>query len=1113
MKAAFKSIVILSSNKNDENIFRQLFLDYRDSLILHFSTVDINNIDGLCYKKDSDAIIYCAEVGKEKTDLINAGKLSAHFPLVVILEDENVAVEFIKEGADEILTRLNLLSIDLHKHIFYAIERKRKFNEQLNNKNHLINSIIDGATESIFVKDLNGKYLFVNDAVLKVVNKKREEIIGKDDLTLYTEDDAKRIMETDKPVIQEGKTISNYIHIKPSNGIDRIFDATKGPIKDEKGNTIGIFGISRDVTAKLEAERKLKESEAKLKLLFENSNDIVVLIDHDRVVQFVNSSVHYLLGWTIEEVLGSKITNIVHAVDKKEHEKYCIDVLATPDKKTSHIIRLRTKQGGHFYFDLKYSNCSQVEGLNGVIINASDVSDRIKIENNLKQNISVLHSTLESTSEGILVVSNEGLMTNYNSSFSKMWEIPEDILNSHDDKAAIEFVLTKLKYPEQFLEKVVSLYTKPEEVSFDIIELKDGRVFERYSQPQKEDDKCIGRVWSFRDISVKHNALEELLLKNNAIQNSISGIGLSDLNGNVIYANSSLVKMWGASSESDLIGMNLVDCFEGERVYQSIENLRTIGHDRGEDIGKRLDGTLFNVEFSANVVFDDKGNPTCMFGSFLDITERKRLEVSLKESETLFRELAENAPGGIVLLGPDNKYKYGSPSIKRMMGYDPEFVIGKDPEEHTHPDDLPFLLPKLNELIASPGNNFTAQYRFKHADGTWRWVESTFSNLYHVEYVNAMVINFQDITERIRSEEEISKLTRAVEQSSVSVVITDLKGDIEYVNPNFTKVTGYTFEEVKGKNTRILKSGNTAKEQYEDLWHTIASGNVWRNEISNKKKDGTIFWESVSISPVIDKHHKITHFIALKEDITERKKAEAELHEAYQKEKQLIEHLQNIREEERAKISREFHDEIGQHLTVLKMDVAWLFKKTENLNDAGLSDRLNGLKDLLDDTVKSFRRILSDLRPVLIDDIGLEAAMDAFIKDFQAKNGITTEFIVHLNDNAFPENINLTLYRILQESLNNINKHADAKNVFISIKELNNNVVLTVIDDGIGFDTTKSKSKSSFGIMGMEERIKMIGGEFEISSVLEEGTTLKSIYSNCIVICNDILIFKLSNLY
>ena len=193
--------------------------------------------------------------------------------------------------------------------------------------------------------------------------------------------------------------------------------------------------------------------------------------------------------------------------------------------------------------------------------------------------------------------------------------------------------------------------------------------------------------------------------------------------------------------------------------------------------------------------------------------------------------------------------------------------------------------------------------------------------------------------------------------------------------------------------------------------------------------------------------------------------------ESYEKERQLIEHLQNVREEERAKISREFHDEIGQHLTVLKMDVAWLHKKAKFKEDTTVSQRLNELQNLLDDTVKSFRRILSDLRPVLIDDVGLEAAMEWHTKDFEQKNGISTKFIAHLQQNDYPENISLVLYRILQESLNNITKHAMAKNVTVSIVQENNNLLLTIMDDGIGFD--KNQIKNNYVLAREKENVKI----------------------------------------
>ena len=124
---------------------------------------------------------------------------------------------------------------------------------------------------------------------------------------------------------------------------------------------------------------------------------------------------------------------------------------------------------------------------------------------------------------------------------------------------------------------------------------------------------------------------------------------------------------------------------------------------------------------------------------------------------------------------------------------------------------------------------------------------------------------------------QLRKLSRAVEQSPASVVITDPTGAIEYVNPKFTQATGYSPEEVLGQNPRVLKSGEMPREEYRRLWETITAGNVWQGEFHNRRKDGTLFWEAASISPVLDEHGVVTHFVAVKEDITERKKAEAML--------------------------------------------------------------------------------------------------------------------------------------------------------------------------------------------------------------------------------------------
>ena len=132
----------------------------------------------------------------------------------------------------------------------------------------------------------------------------------------------------------------------------------------------------------------------------------------------------------------------------------------------------------------------------------------------------------------------------------------------------------------------------------------------------------------------------------------------------------------------------------------------------------------------------------------------------------------------------------------------------------------------------------------------------------------------RDITERQRAEDQLRKLSLAVEQSPASIVITDTQGNIEYVNPKFTRVTGYTLEEARGKNPRILKSGETSTDEYKKMWKTIAAGEDWRGEFHNKKKNGELFWEMASISPVKNQDNIIVNFVAVKEDITERKHVE-----------------------------------------------------------------------------------------------------------------------------------------------------------------------------------------------------------------------------------------------
>ena len=203
----------------------------------------------------------------------------------------------------------------------------------------------------------------------------------------------------------------------------------------------------------------------------------------------------------------------------------------------------------------------------------------------------------------------------------------------------------------------------------------------------------------------------------------------------------------------------------------------------------------------------------------------------------------------------------------------------------------------------------------------------------------------------------------------------------------------------------------------------------------------------------------------------------------------MTEHLQKIREEERKNIAREIHDELGQQLTAIKMDVAWIDKKTpEETTD--IKRKLKNIIALLDGSNQSIRRILSELRPRILDDHGLLEAIEWLGRQFTEATGIPVKFTTPEKDIKVSEQIATCIFRVCQEAFTNITRYALAKNVSISIKIIEENIILIIEDDGIGFDTASVQNKKSFGILGMKERVLSLGGKFELVSSPGKGTKI-----------------------
>ena len=279
----------------------------------------------------------------------------------------------------------------------------------------------------------------------------------------------------------------------------------------------------------------------------------------------------------------------------------------------------------------------------------------------------------------------------------------------------------------------------------------------------------------------------------------------------------------------------------------------------------------------------EDGRPQRMIGTHTDITERKESAERVRISEARLRLLLDSVAEAIYGIDMQGNCTFCNPSCLQMLGYrQADELIGKNMHGLIHyqrAEGTPFPVDqcRINRASLSGTKEHVEDEVFWRADGSSFPVEYWSHPQFHHGAVVGAVVTFVDISQRVQAQEKLLKLSKAVENSPASVVITDLDGTIEYVNPKFTDVTGYTAEEAIGQNPRILKSGALAPRFYEKLWQTLTAGKVWQGEFHNKKKNGESYFEAATISPIRDDKGNTTHYVAVKEDITERKRTEQEL--------------------------------------------------------------------------------------------------------------------------------------------------------------------------------------------------------------------------------------------
>ena len=351
-------------------------------------------------------------------------------------------------------------------------------------------------------------------------------------------------------------------------------------------------------------------------------------------------------------------------------------------------------------------------------------------------------------------------------------------------------------------------------------------------------------------------------------------------NMKIADANEAFVKQYGMKYE-EVIGLTPADFFKHD-----LEHGKTVwreffdnGRLHTETKETRKDGSIIHIEGDYICLYDSKGRITGNFGIQRDITFRKHAEEALMQSEERFRLLFENNHTVILLVDSESGNILDANNAATLFyGYSHDEITRLNIDSiNTLPRDI------LTQEIAKAASNKQRRFQFKHRlkNGEIRDVE-VYSGGFLLNDRTILYSIVHDVTEYKKNEDLLSKLSSAVSQSSASVLITDSNGQVEYVNPAFTAITGYEFSEIKGKTPSFFNSGVQDKEFYKNLWETIKSGKTWNGEIANKKKNNEIFWERETISPIENSSGEITNFVAIKDDIT--------------KERQLIQDLINAKE-------------------------------------------------------------------------------------------------------------------------------------------------------------------------------------------------------------------------
>jgi PAS domain S-box-containing protein len=1061
---------------------------------------------------------------------------------------------------------------------------------KLKGKEERERAILNATDQSLILYTSKGTVLAINETAARRFGYKADDLIGSSLEDLVPEDEYERMEQAAGKVISDGRSV----HFEETRQ-DEYLDISYYPVFNAEGNVEMLAYFARDITERKKVEKALVESREEWRRSFNAIDEAMLIIDEDFRIRQHNRAFCELLGEEGDYV-GRRCYELVHTTDKPPESCVCMEAIEKREGVKRDLYEPSLGKHLSAYISPLFDAHGNMEFGIHVI---QDISERKQAEGDLRRysyelekrvkelnclySISRVVEELDATLEDILVRAADILPPAWlypeiacaritldgeehaSAGFKPArWRQASDILVNGNKAGTVEVF-----YLEERPDEYEGPFLEEERELIDAVAERLGRVIERVHTRE-----------ALRESEEKYRLI---------VDNAQEGIWAIDREGNTTFVNRRMASILGYTQE-EMTGRPIFEFMDEEARKHAEINLerRRQGIKEQYDFEfLHVDGSRISASLETSPILDDKGEIIGALALVADITERKRMEEAMRESEEKFRSVVEQSSDGIVLVDVSGVIIEWNSAQENIVGLKRDDALGRFlwdtqfdlalPEQKT-PDAYEQLKTSIMESLDADHLSWTgetSEKEIRSPGGERRTIQSV---TFPIRSSDGLMMGSitRDITQRVNmeralerevetnkvvaelaamllSQASIDEVSYAVLENARRLTESDF-GYVGYidtltgylVSPTLTRdiwescrVAGkeVVFKEFTGlwgwvlKNRKPLVTNSPSEDTRSSgvpeghiPIHRLLSvpalvGDTLVGQISlaNPGRDYTSsdlslverladlysvavlrMWSEGELEKYREQLEELVRERTLElektnrklqAEIAERRRKEDELRASAERLRALSARLESVREEERRHIAREVHDTLGQALTGLKINLSLLGKRVAGEEE--LEGRIEAMSSLIDSTIQSVREISTELRPGILDDLGLAAALDWQLKRFGEMTGLESDFVTDMEDSHLDKDLTVALFRITQEALTNIARHAGASRVNVRLSREQGDIVLEIRDDGRGITVTDIGDSKTLGILGMRERAHVLGGRIDIRGDSNSGTTLR----------------------